>query len=95
MRGDARYAERLHPEHEVVAGQVVWATRHEAARTVEDVLSRRTRMLILDARASIAMAARVAELLAEELGRDEAWQRDQIEAYTQLARTYLPITSTN
>ena len=95
MRDDARHAERLDPDYEVVAGQVVWAARHEAARTVEDVLSRRTRMLLLDARASIAMAARVAELLAEELGRDEAWQRDQIEAYTQLAQTYLPITSTN
>jgi glycerol-3-phosphate dehydrogenase len=73
----------------VVAAQVVWAARHEMARTVEDVLSRRTRELLLDARASIEMAPRVAELLAGELGRDEAWQREQVDAYTELARGYL------
>jgi glycerol-3-phosphate dehydrogenase len=95
MREDARYPKRLHPDHPVVAGQVVWAARHEAARTVEDVLARRTRMLILDARASVDMAAGVAKLLAEELGRDAAWQRDQIESYRELARTYLPLTSSN
>jgi glycerol-3-phosphate dehydrogenase len=52
-------------------------------------------MLILDARASVDMAAGVAKLLAEELGRDAAWQRDQIESYRELARTYLPLTSSN
>jgi glycerol-3-phosphate dehydrogenase len=95
MRDDAVHAELLHPGHDVVAAQVVWAARNEAARTVEDVLARRTRMLLLDARASIDMAPRVAQLLAQELDRDEAWQRDQVDAYSQLARHYLPITSTN
>jgi len=89
IRDDPRYAERLHPAHDVVAGQVVWAARHEAARTVEDVLSRRTRMLLLDARASMAMAPAVARLLAEELGRDEMWQSGQIDTYNELARGYL------
>jgi glycerol-3-phosphate dehydrogenase len=89
MRDDERYGEPLHPDHAVVAAQVVWAARHEAARTVEDVLARRTRMLLLDARASIAMAPRVARLLAEELGRDEAWQQGQVESYASLARGYL------
>ena len=93
MRDDDRYGERLHPDHDVVAAQVVWAARHEAARTVEDVLARRTRMLLLDARASITMAPQVARLLAEELGRDEAWQRDQIETYTELARGYIVVGS--
>ncbi len=73
----------------MVAVQVVWAVRHEMARTVEDVLSRRTRTLLLDARASINMAPKVAELMADELGRDAAWQREQVETYTALARGYL------
>lgn len=89
LREHPRYAERLHPSRPVVAAQVVWAARHEMARTVEDVLARRVRTLLLDARASIEMAPRVAALLAEELGRDEAWQRAQVEAYTALARGYL------
>ncbi len=93
IREDARYSVPLHPDHSVVAGQVVWAVRHEAARTVEDVLSRRTRMLLLDARASIEMAAGVAALLAEELARDEIWIEAQVEAYTELALGYLITTS--
>ena len=68
--------------------QVVWAARHEMARTVEDVLSRRTRCLLLDAQASIDVAPRVAELMAEEMGRDEAWQREQVEAFTEIADGY-------
>ena len=89
MREEPRLAERLHPTQPTVAAQVVWAARHEMARTVEDVLSRRTRTLLLDARASIEMAPVVAALMAAELGRDEAWQREQVEAYTALAHGYL------
>ncbi len=88
MREEPDLAERLHPGRPVVAAQVVWAARHEMARTVEDFLSRRTRTLLLDARASIDMAPQVASLMAEELGRDAAWQREQVEAYTALARGY-------
>ena len=89
FREDARYAERLHPGRPTKAGEVVWAVRHEMARTVEDVLARRTRTLLLDAQAGIEMAPKVAALMAEELGRDEAWQREQVEAYEALAQGYL------
>ena len=59
------------------------------ARTVEDVLARRTRALFLNARAAIAMAPRVADLLARELGRDQAWRDAQVEAFNEVARGYL------
>jgi glycerol-3-phosphate dehydrogenase len=72
------------------AGQVVWAVRHELARTVEDFLSRRTRALVLDARAAMAAAPAVADLMAEELGRDRAWADGQVEAFEALASGYLP-----
>jgi glycerol-3-phosphate dehydrogenase len=68
--------------------EVVWAARHEMARSVEDVLARRTRSLLLDARASLEVAPAVARLLAEELGRDEDWQRRQVAAYGEVARGY-------
>jgi glycerol-3-phosphate dehydrogenase len=51
---------------------VRFAARHEYARTVEDMLARRSRMLFLDARKSIALAPRIAALLQEELGRPAA-----------------------
>jgi glycerol-3-phosphate dehydrogenase len=60
------------------------------ARTVEDFLSRRTRSLLLDARASIEAAPRVAKLMAETLGRDASWEAHQVETYRKLAHTYLP-----
>ena len=70
-------------------GEVVWAARHEMARTVEDFLARRSRLLLLDARASIEAAPAVARLLARELGRDAAWEARQVADYRELAAGYL------
>lgn len=81
--------ERLHENRPVIKAQVVWAVREEMARTVEDVLSRRTRELLLDARTSVELAAPVAKILAEELGYDEQWQQDQVQEYAALARKYM------
>lgn len=89
LDAEPRYAERLHPDHPTRAGEVAWAARHEMARTVEDFLARRTRTLLLDARSSAEMAPAVAALLAEELGRDEAWEREQVRAYRELAAGYV------
>ncbi len=80
--------ERLHPNLPYRAGEAVWAARYEQARTVEDVLARRMRALLLDARASIEMAPKVAELLAAELGFDAAWQREQVDTFNALANEY-------
>ncbi len=80
--------ERLHPRLPYRACEVVRAVREEFARTVEDVLARRTRALFLDAAASMAMAPRVAELMAAELGRDETWRQGQITEFQTLARGY-------
>ena len=81
--------EPLHVHLPYRAVEVVWAARHEMARTVEDVLARRTRALLLDARASAEIAPAVARILAGELGRDEAWQRAQVESYRELAAGYV------
>jgi glycerol-3-phosphate dehydrogenase len=69
--------------------QVIWAVQHEMARTVEDVLSRRTRALLLDARESMRMAEPVATIMAKELGKDAGWVREQVASYTKLAERYL------
>jgi glycerol-3-phosphate dehydrogenase len=86
---DPRLACPLHPAHPYLAGEVVWAVRREMARTVEDFLSRRRRVLIIDARASMEMAPEVARLMARELGRDSRWESDQTAAFEALARGYL------
>ncbi len=81
--------ELLHPRLPYRAVEVIWAVRQEMARTVEDVLSRRTRALLLDARASAEAAPRVARLMAAELGRDAEWERGQVAAYRALAEGYV------
>jgi glycerol-3-phosphate dehydrogenase len=83
------FAARLHPAFAYQRGEVAWHARHEMARTVEDVLSRRTRALLLDARAAIEAAPAVAELLAAELDHDAAWQAKQVAEFTKLARRYV------
>ena len=86
-------AEKIHPELPYLRAEVVWAVREEMARNVEDVLSRRTRGLLLGARASIEAAPVVADLIARELGRDEAWKKKAIEDYTKVAQGYVLLDS--
>jgi glycerol-3-phosphate dehydrogenase len=89
IAADPSLAEPLHSALPYVAAEVAWAVREEMARTVEDVLARRTRALFLNARAAIAMAPKVAALMARELGRDAAWQSAQVEAFHETARGFL------
>jgi glycerol-3-phosphate dehydrogenase len=88
MRERTELAERLHEALPICAAQVVWAVRHEMARTVDDVLTRRTRALYLNAAAALTMGPAVARLMAVELGRNEAWQQQQVEAFAQIARNF-------
>lgn len=89
MRADASLAEPLHPALPYCGAEVLWATRCEMARTVEDVLARRTRALFLNARAATAMAPRVAALMAQELSCDYAWQTKEVNIFQELAKRYL------
>lgn len=75
---------------EFTVAQVIFAIRHEMARTVEDILARRVRVLYLDARKAIECAPLVASLLARELNKDELWEKQQVTAFTKMAKGYLP-----
>lgn len=89
MEGDASLAEPLHPDLPYRKAQVIWAVRHEMAQTVEDFLARRTRALLLDARASAAISGEVARIMAGELGRDRQWIEAQTTEYKALAQNYI------
>ena len=89
-RKEPALAEKLHAELPYIGAEVVWAVDQEMARTVEDVLSRRTRALLLGARASIEAAPRVAELMARELKRGEDWQKQTVRDFREVAQGYLP-----
>ena len=89
MRDRPELAEQLDERLPLRAAQVVWGARHEMARSVEDILARRSRSILLNAQASIDIAPDVARLMAQELDYDEAWQAEQVEAFTELAEGYL------
>jgi glycerol-3-phosphate dehydrogenase len=89
IAADRGLGEPLHEALPYIKAEVLWAARHEMARTVEDVLARRTRALFLNARAAVAMAPVVAALMAAELGWDDATREKQLTAFRNVASNYV------
>ena len=81
--------EPLHPRLPFRKAEVIWAARYEMARTVEDVLARRTRALFLDARAALECAPVVSALMKRELDREPQWEADQVAAFRSIAQQYI------
>ena len=86
---DPDWSELLHPDYPYTAAEVVWAIREEMALKIEDILSRRMRVLVLDAKAALEMAPRVAEILEKELSRDALWKDAELEDFVKLANKYV------
>ncbi len=68
--------------------EVIWMVRYEMARTIEDVLARRFRLLFLNAKKSIEIAPKIANLMAKELSRDKKWEKSQVNSFKKLAMKY-------
>ena len=81
--------ERLNPALPYTLAEVTWAVQNEMARSIMDVLARRTRALFLDARAAIASAPTVAEILSLELGKDSQWMEAELNRFYQQAQSFL------
>ncbi|MFA6438004.1 MAG: glycerol-3-phosphate dehydrogenase/oxidase [Bacteriovoracaceae bacterium] len=87
---DPVLGEKIHPSLPFVKAEFVWGARNEMCMSVEDALSRRTRALLLDAKAAIESAPAVATLLAKELHMDVQWIQQQVEDFSMMAKHYLP-----
>lgn len=87
---NAALGEKLHEDLPYCKAEIVWAVRNEMAETLEDVLARRTRALFLNARAAMEIAPQVAELMAEESGKESAeiWIQEQIQIFGETAQNY-------
>jgi glycerol-3-phosphate dehydrogenase len=85
----------IHPRLPWLSAEVAWSARHEMARTVEDVLARRTRALFLDAKAAIDSANLVADLLQAEFHQSDEWKRSQIDSFLKVAAGYCGPTPPN
>ncbi len=82
-------AEKIHEDFEYQKAEIVHAVGFEMARTVEDILARRTRILFLDAKSAVDSAPLVAEIMAKILGKDKNWIERQILRFNETAKKYL------
>lgn len=89
IKKDAKMGEKLVKGYDYTVAEVVWAVRKEMARTVDDVLARRVRILFVDAKASIKATRRVAEIMAAELNKDNDWIESQVAEFTKIATNYV------
>jgi glycerol-3-phosphate dehydrogenase len=87
-RRNASLTQKLDSSLPYTVGQAVYAVREEMARTVEDVLSRRTRALLLDAGAALRAAPLVAKVMAGELGYGGDWITEEVCRFTKLAEQF-------
>ena len=87
--GEVYSTDSLHPVYIISETDIVKAARFEMARTVEDVLARRFRILFLDAQVALDLAPQVATILAKELNKDEEWQKSQLLEFSELVKPYL------
>ena len=78
----------LHADLPYTGAEIAFAARHEMALGLDDALSRRTRCLLLDAKAAAEVAPRAAEIMAAELGRDRSWIEAEVAALRTLADGY-------
>lgn len=84
-----KYQEKISPKYDYTFGEVAWAVRHEMARTLDDVLARRVRLLFIDAREALRVAPEVAKVMALELDMPESWIDEQIAEFTSIAKNYI------
>jgi glycerol-3-phosphate dehydrogenase len=78
----------LHPDFHYTEQIIQYFVEEEMAMKVEDVLARRTRILFLNAKVAMAVAAPIAQQMANLLERDEQWIQNEITSFTQLANQY-------
>jgi len=90
-KANPEWNQQLHPNFPNKAVEVIWAVREEMALTVDDVLSRRMRILFQDVDAAIELAPKVAALMKTELNKDTRWEQEQISTFNKIANKYKPV----
>jgi len=93
INDDHSLGEKIHLSLPYVKAEIIWSMRNEMCMTVEDALSRRTRALLLDARAAMESAPVVAAIMAKEIKKDEGWVQQQVRDFNFIAKNYLPTSN--
>jgi glycerol-3-phosphate dehydrogenase len=88
-------SEKIHERLPYIKAEIVWAVQEEMCMTIEDALARRTRALLLDAKAAVDAAPIVAAIMAGLMNKDESWIKAQIVAFKKTAKNYIPQSKTD
>ncbi len=89
MEQDEKWSTPIHKNYPYTAAEVLWMVRHEMAITTEDILSRRLRLLFLDAAAAVEAAPVVTRILADELQQNSNWMEEQLARFNEVAKGYM------
>ena len=79
----------LSEKFELYPAMIRWAVRKEMAMTLEDMLSRRHRALLFDAKEARRIAPEVATIMAKHLGKEEDWVEAELAAFDKISSDYL------
>ena len=79
----------IDPRLPYTRAEMIWICRNEMPLNLDDLLARRSRALLLNAKASSDIAAEAAGIMAEEMGYDDKWQEEQVESYRKLVKNYI------
>ena len=90
MQKETAKSERIHPDYPFTKAELEWCVKNEMAVHVDDILARRSRMLFVNAQAAISSSEKTARLMASLLNRDEGWVQQEVMAFEELAKGYLP-----
>ena len=86
IRENPEFNEKL--DEEYCVADIIYAVRNEMARTIEDVLARRIRILFLDAKLAQNLAPKVAKIMAQELNKNDDWINEQIKEFEKIVQNY-------
>lgn len=81
-------AELIHPDLPLTVGEVEWFCQREMAITIDDVLSRRSRCTILNARAACRAAPLVAQIMRRALARNDSWVEAQLASFDEVVSSH-------
>jgi len=90
MNENPELAEKISEKLPYTKAEIGWILRNEMPVTLEDMLARRLRALILDAAETANCAPVVAEIMAGEMEHDGRWIEEQVDCFRKLAKNYLP-----
>jgi len=90
---DVTLREKIHERLPYTKAAIAWAVQEEMCMTVDDALARRTRAILLDAKAAMEAAPAIAAFMAKLMNRDKKWEGDQIASFKKIVLNYIPLAN--